>query len=660
MSSDTFSEKIDKRFKTPNQIKDHLISLKWYNTVCFKCGGNLFIDSTVKYIRKCSTCHHPENILDNTIFNNVKFGLVKAFKMYQIVVNNPNVKTIDLSNALNVRRQTCSTFKQRIIENNFEIIYDKFVETSSHNNCLYLLLKLLATKSNGEKHLNQYLSLDHYNKDKSLVSLIDALVVFLKNENRTEITDRDKFTIYKNYKKSDIIYSDFLNIKNGFKKDLERRFDILSTHIENFILFDELIYLRTDITKDNLSNKKTNLKKFTYSVFLEKELQSSLEQEMKQDVRYLEQQLKQRKIRSNFFDLKYYNELVNLKQRKLKNFKIATEENIKNLTSNLFLTFMLRTYVVAAELYKFGLANEINNFVKNTLNECYEIHKNIYKTINDISDEPTKEIAGVFQKLTEIFKNVIDEQTDKQKSKRLLKMFGIFVKNYQKIYEEYIADILIVTVEFCKTNLQKKNSIDYKDLYDLIIQINKSNITEIDGFINKSNLKYLILICCKNKKIKEAKMILYGNIDKIEDKYRNDVLFFNEKIINYYDSNVANGKAELIQCKFDPSKLGIGYQIGWYLPLVKAKYDLDEVYNEKTLHLYDDSSKFLKMRTKDSIILRDKKACLNFIEILKELYAIKFEKLPKTNLDALKRKLNRQDLNVDRFWLTDEINKLKK
>lgn len=102
----------------PNNLTcmKHLETIKWgkgFN--CTKCGNNNFIKTAKPFVRKCSSCKHPESVTAHTLFHAVKFPMDKAFYITYVTCENQKKFTIDdLSEILELRRNTAWMFKKKV------------------------------------------------------------------------------------------------------------------------------------------------------------------------------------------------------------------------------------------------------------------------------------------------------------------------------------------------------------------------------------------------------------------------------------------------------------------------------------------------------------------------------------------------------------------
>lgn len=94
-----------------------LYDLKWSEGYwCRRCFNPISSSTNLTYSKRCSKCRYVESATTNTIFNNVKFPLVKAFYILFLVAEQNKISGIYLSKILSLRRQTCDDFKKKVLE----------------------------------------------------------------------------------------------------------------------------------------------------------------------------------------------------------------------------------------------------------------------------------------------------------------------------------------------------------------------------------------------------------------------------------------------------------------------------------------------------------------------------------------------------------------
>ena len=113
-------DEFKKIYPTNEECFGFLDKLKWAEQyVCFKCGNteyrytNLSKDNQA-YARRCKKCKNIESATVGTIFYRIKFPIVKAFYILFLESTQNHISVDELSNILDLRRQTCYNFQKKV------------------------------------------------------------------------------------------------------------------------------------------------------------------------------------------------------------------------------------------------------------------------------------------------------------------------------------------------------------------------------------------------------------------------------------------------------------------------------------------------------------------------------------------------------------------
>ncbi len=94
-----------------------LSDYKWENGYqCKKCENTTYSASNLPYGKRCTRCGYNESATTNTLFHGIKFPLEKAFYILYVTLNKRSHTLTELSETLEIRRNTILDFKKRIEE----------------------------------------------------------------------------------------------------------------------------------------------------------------------------------------------------------------------------------------------------------------------------------------------------------------------------------------------------------------------------------------------------------------------------------------------------------------------------------------------------------------------------------------------------------------
>jgi hypothetical protein len=93
-----------------------LAELKWSQGYsCRKCGHDHYFHGHLLYSRRCAKCGYEESVTANTILQNTRIDINKAFYMIFLVYSTKGkISSHKLSEILNIRQSTCWSYSSRI------------------------------------------------------------------------------------------------------------------------------------------------------------------------------------------------------------------------------------------------------------------------------------------------------------------------------------------------------------------------------------------------------------------------------------------------------------------------------------------------------------------------------------------------------------------
>ena len=93
-----------------------LAELKWAEGFhCRKCQYNKSIAGNTPYSIRCKNCWYIETVKSFTLFNNLRFPILKAFYMVFLLSSGKSATGDELSDLLELRKQTCLGFKKKVL-----------------------------------------------------------------------------------------------------------------------------------------------------------------------------------------------------------------------------------------------------------------------------------------------------------------------------------------------------------------------------------------------------------------------------------------------------------------------------------------------------------------------------------------------------------------
>lgn len=112
VNSITFNQK----FKTDQDCLEYLSSVKWEDGYgCKRCKNAKYSTGKKPHDRRCSKCRYEESPTSSTMFDKVKFSMLKAFHVaFKISTKKKGMSSLELSHEFELRQKTCWEFKWKV------------------------------------------------------------------------------------------------------------------------------------------------------------------------------------------------------------------------------------------------------------------------------------------------------------------------------------------------------------------------------------------------------------------------------------------------------------------------------------------------------------------------------------------------------------------
>lgn len=108
------SKQLKKSFRSIERC--YLPLLNYEVKTCVRCSNEEFYTTIKNFEKVCKKCKTRYKTTYNTLFHNVRFGLLKAFHIYiDVVYEKPQPKASELARRHNLTYKTAYNFKQKVI-----------------------------------------------------------------------------------------------------------------------------------------------------------------------------------------------------------------------------------------------------------------------------------------------------------------------------------------------------------------------------------------------------------------------------------------------------------------------------------------------------------------------------------------------------------------
>lgn len=107
----------NKRFQSEDDCFAYLAAIKWKGNqyICRKCGNTTFHKGRSPYSRRCNRCKYDESVTAGTIFHRLKFSILTAFQIIQLMAtSNEGNTSVELSHQFGITQTTALIFKYKV------------------------------------------------------------------------------------------------------------------------------------------------------------------------------------------------------------------------------------------------------------------------------------------------------------------------------------------------------------------------------------------------------------------------------------------------------------------------------------------------------------------------------------------------------------------
>lgn len=116
LSTELSFEEFSAKYPDQEKCNKLLSEIKWADRFsCIKCSNESYHNGRAPYSRRCTKCGYEESVLYNTIFQNSRIPINKAFYLvYLIYTSKGAISSYQLSEKLGIRQSTCWMYAIRV------------------------------------------------------------------------------------------------------------------------------------------------------------------------------------------------------------------------------------------------------------------------------------------------------------------------------------------------------------------------------------------------------------------------------------------------------------------------------------------------------------------------------------------------------------------
>lgn len=478
-----------------------------------------------------------------------------------------------------------------------------------------IVINLLNSFNEIEKErLMTFLSNDYFNRDTSLPILLQSLIKHTKGENQISIE-----TLHEIYLS---IFSD--RIDKSLSKKQKNAFDIKMSVL--------LQKMKRFLVVENLENHPAVERKILYQSLLDKQQLNLCYRQIKKDKKALQS--------NRAKDLTYFETAYEIENAYM-NYLHAQGVFTKNIDYNKIVEYLDASYLLK-KLQLHSTALSISRVFR-ALQYDFSTIEHVKELLFSNNYEQQVYIR-IYQQIIQLMNH-----DDDQVYFDLLELL--------KVYEAQInigslSDFYNVACNFCIHKI-KKGHLNYNQyLFDLYKKMEQKNLLTKNGIMDINKLKNIVPLSCKLGDFEWAAYLVKKHHKNINHSDSKSVYHFNVGVIAFYQSNYQNAIYHFIRV----DKVNLLYEINCRMLMVKAHFELDEEYDERTMTIFRTIE--LYMINNNSLKASQKRGYKNFVRMLINLYKVKYQ-VGKGTPEKIIDKMNQLEFISDKKWLIEKVHELK-
>jgi len=314
---------------------------------------------------------------------------------------------------------------------------------------------------------------------------------------------------------------------------------------------------------------------------------------------------------------------------------IQKRDNLQVVSDNLTLYYLTRQFQLVFEMITMRDTYK-TNYDLDFLDDLFSI-----ATLPQFSSSP------LVQTYMTAVKMVKDEDTHyfEQLKALLLKYSDNIAANAQN-------DLYILATNFCTRRVIAGQTEYLEELLRLYQTMFEKKLLVEGEYIPVDKMKNIISVGVKLQYFDWTEKFIEESKNLISPRFRDSVYSFAMGAIHFYQNDFKKAVNYFIRVE----DIDINYTLDGKSLMMKAYYDLDEDYSERTEQIFKSFIAYIKQNKVISSL--NKEAYTNFTKTLISLYRIKHQ-VGKRSIEVVENRLNAYTRTSDKKWLLEKIAELK-
>ncbi len=335
----------------------------------------------------------------------------------------------------------------------------------------------------------------------------------------------------------------------------------------------------------------------------------------------------------------YYNQYLleydfsrwNLQQKR----NIQQKDNLQSVSDNFVLYYLIQQLELGCEMLSFSRAYKtLYNY--DALTNALEM-----TALPQFRDQP---LIKIYRTAVLILKN--EQTTHFEQLKNLLD------SHEHEIARRVLNDMYILATNFCTRRIIAGQTEYLEELFQIYQLMSEKNLLVEGEYIPVDKMKNIISVACQLRHFDWIRQLIEDSKLLIAPRFRESVYYFGIGTIHFYKGELQEAISHLIRV----DDIDINYHLSGRFVLMKAYYDLDEDFSERTEQIFKSFIAYIKHNKVISTV--NKEGYTNFTKTLISLYRIK-HMVGKRSLEVVENRLQNYSRVSDKKWLLEKINALK-
>jgi len=231
-------------------------------------------------------------------------------------------------------------------------------------------------------------------------------------------------------------------------------------------------------------------------------------------------------------------------------------------------------------------------------------------------------------------------------------LLGLLNEFEAQIPSDNLRDFYKIAGIFCARRIREGKPEYHRHTFDLYKIMEQKNLLREGDFIPIAKLKNIISISCHVGEFDWAAEVLEMNKPFIRKPVRESVYQFNMGAIAFYKKNYHQAISHFIRV----DKVDTNYDVNCRVQILKAYYELDEDYDERTMQQFRSTKRFI--RENKSLKINGKQGWENFVSAATNLYKVR-HRYGKITVERVQHQIDKFKSINDKRWLLEKMEELK-